>query len=88
MGFHDSACHLKRTRVRQYGYASNYATETWENTIKKMHISALRLTLAAAVLAGSAMTAAAYDRHVTIHNDTGMTLTVLFDQLGGVPVGQ
>ena len=39
-----------------------------------MHISALRLTLAAAVLAGSAMTAAAYDRHVTIHNDTGMTL--------------
>jgi len=39
-----------------------------------MHISALRLTLAAAVLAGSAMTAAAYDRHVTIHNNTGMTL--------------
>ena len=39
-----------------------------------MYKSALRLTLAAAVLAGSAMTSAAYDRHVTIHNDTGMTL--------------
>lgn len=39
-----------------------------------MHISALRLPLAAIALAASTLAAAAYDRHVTIHNNTGLTL--------------
>jgi len=34
----------------------------------------LRLTAAAALLAASAVTAAATDRNVTIHNDTGVTI--------------
>ena len=39
-----------------------------------MHISALRLPLAAIALAASTFAAAAYDRHVTIVNNTGLTL--------------
>lgn len=39
-----------------------------------MKVNALKLGLAALVLAASTVTAQAYDRHVRIHNDTGLTL--------------
>ncbi len=39
-----------------------------------MLTSTLRLTLAAVTLAASTLSAAAVDRHLRIHNDTGVTL--------------
>lgn len=39
-----------------------------------MKVNALKLALAALVLAASTVTAQAYDRRVRIHNDTGLTL--------------
>lgn len=39
-----------------------------------MHILNLRMALAAAVVLISSLAAAAYDRHLTIHNQTGLTL--------------
>ena len=48
-----------------------------------MHISSLRLGFAAAFVMGSALTASAYDRHLTIHNDTGLTMTQFYSTNSG-----
>ena len=48
-----------------------------------MHISTLRLTLAAVALGASTLSAAAVDRHLTIHNNTGMTMTNFYSTNSG-----
>lgn len=48
-----------------------------------MYKSALRLSLAAAVVAVTAVSASAYDRHLTIHNDTGLTLYKFYSTNSG-----
>jgi hypothetical protein len=50
---------------------------------EKMYNSALRVTLAAVALAASTLSAAAVDRHLTIHNDTGLTMTNFYSTNSG-----
>ena len=47
--------------------------------------STLRLSLAAMVLAATTLSAQAYDRHLRIHNDTGLTLYKFQSTNSGAP---